>query len=51
MNQSVCSYTIELETFVDVSPDTTFVTFRSTEKGDGLYFMAAFYFLIISRQE
>jgi len=42
MNLSVCSHTIELETFVDVSPDRTFVTFISTDKACGLNFMATF---------
>jgi len=40
MKLSVCSNTIELETFVDVSPDRTFVTYRSTDKACGLNFMA-----------
>ena len=51
MNLSVCSHTIELETFVDFSPVTTFVTFRSTDKAYGLNFMATFSVLPISRQE
>jgi hypothetical protein len=49
--ERVCSHTIELETSVDVSQDTTFVTFRSTDKGYGLNFMATYSFLRISRQE
>jgi hypothetical protein len=51
MNLSVCSHTNDLETSVEVSPDTTFVTFRSTAKAYGLNFMVTFSFSRISRQE